>query len=146
MKINTRLTLVLAVSLMASACQQQAEPESAPVEPTQPVATAPEAAPAPAVPATAQASAITFEPAAISECAVDQKAMVRWDVTGAPDVTLVRVYMVLADGKESLFATSTPKSEKETGPWARGGLEVVVRDDATDAELARTKVPGLPCP
>lgn len=138
--------LIAATVLLATACEQQAEPAPTAAAPPVPASIAPVPATAPvaALPS-AENSPIWFVPASVSECAQGETAVVHWNASKFPGVTVVKVSMVLADGSESLFATTTAENSKETGPWARGGLEVVLRDDATNDELARVKIPGTPC-
>jgi len=135
-------------TLLASGCSSPADPQD--------TAAASEAAPvaAPEIPAPAPVAApvvftkdspIWFEPEALSECAKGEVAIVHWNAAGFPGVSTVEVSIANATGEETLFAATGVVNQKETGPWARGGTEFVLRDKATSNELARAKLPSLPC-
>jgi hypothetical protein len=131
-------------TLLASGCSSPADPassEAAPVAAPEIPAPAPVAAPV----VITKDSPIWFEPEALSECAKGEVAMVHWNAAGFPGVSTVEVSIANATGEEILFAATGVVNQKETGPWARGGTEFVLRDKATSNELARTKLPSLPC-
>lgn len=141
--------LVATSMLFVSACTKTPEPEATPAPVTD---VAPPVAPEIPAPAPVAApvlitkdSPIWFEPEAISECAKAQVAKIHWNAAGFPGVTTVEVLITNADGEETLFAATGVVNEKETGPWARGGTEFILRDKATSTELARAKIPSLPC-
>lgn len=137
-------------TLLASGCTSPADPQDAPAPATSEVAPAVE----PEIPAPAPVAApvvitkdspIWFEPDALSECAKGEVAIVHWNAAGFPGVSTVEVSIANATGEETLFAATGVVNQKETGPWARGGTEFVLRDKATSNELARAKLPSLPC-
>lgn len=90
-------------------------------------------------------SPIWFEPERVSSCAKDTVGTLHWNASSFPGVQTVQVTMPGTDGKEGLFALSGTIGQKETGPWMIGGMEVVLRDGAGGRELARARVPSLPC-
>lgn len=150
-----RLRLTLAVSgalALIAGCDRSPAPAPA-VTPPAPVAAAasvavPAAAVVPAAPAEpviTKDSPIWFEPEALSSCAQGQKVTVHWNAASFPGVKTVKINVPAEAGQEGTFAVAGVVGEKETGPWARGGGEFILRDAATDAELNRTRLPSLPC-
>ena len=141
--------LVATSTLFVSACTKSPEPEATPAPVAKVASPAAAEIPAPAPVAApvliSKDSPIWFEPEAISECAKAEVAKVHWNAAGFPGVTTVEVLIANADGKEILFAATGVVNEKETGPWARGGTEFILRDKANSTELARAKIPSLPC-
>jgi len=112
------------------------------------VATAPNATPAaPAAvtpPPAKPRGPIWFEPSALSTCGKSVKVTVSWSVR-APEVKQVNIMAVKKDGTETLFGSAGRYGSKETGPWMRGGSEMVLRNKTDGAELGRAKVDSLPC-
>lgn len=90
-------------------------------------------------------SPIWFEPEAVSSCAKDFVGTVHWNASSFPGVQTAQLTLPGADGVEGVFALSANVGEKETGPWMRGGMEVVLRDGETKRELHRARLPSLPC-
>jgi hypothetical protein len=141
--------LVATITLFASACSKAPESEGTQAPVAESASPTPSEIPAPAPVAApvliSKDSPIWFEPEAISECAKAETAKVHWNAAGFPGVTTVEVLIADSDGKEILFAATGVINEKQTGPWARGGTEFILRDKATSTELARAKIPSLPC-
>ena len=102
----------------------------------------PVAAPTPVL---AEGSPIWFEPDRIDDCAKGVAGVIHWDASSFPGVPVVKVVLPAEDGSESVFAVAGAVGEKETGPWLVAGSEVILRDTATDEELARARMPGAAC-
>jgi hypothetical protein len=152
MKIQQALgaLAIVTIALVGVACQKEPETTSVAATPSAEApadqATAPAVAPpVEAAPVITKDSPIWFEPEAISECAKDEKAMVHWNAGGFPGVVTVKVAIVTKPDEETVFAVTGVVNQKETGPWIRGGTEFVLRDNANGTELARAKVPSIPC-
>ena len=90
-------------------------------------------------------SPIWFEPASVEDCVKSASGVIHWNASSFPDVKVVKVALPGKDGAEGVFAVSGSVGQKETGPWLIAGSEVILRDNATGKELARAKMPGVPC-
>lgn len=138
-----------ACGLLAACAEQGTDPQltdgtiSPADDPT--VGTDPETIGAPTSPDLAEGSPIWFEPSRIDGCERGVSGVIHWDASSFPGVQVVKVALPAKDGTESVFAVSAVTGEKETGPWLGVGSEVILRDNATDEELARAEMPGLPC-
>ncbi|HEY4582383.1 MAG TPA: hypothetical protein VIG88_05900 [Lysobacter sp.] len=143
-----KLLAVTAVVLALSACQRPDEQENArnaAASPSHSQADATTRA-EPTETETPGKVAVTFEPAEFEECAPVKPivAKVSWDANAA-GARLVDVMMVAPDGSESLFATTGPNGEKETGPWMSPGITFVFRDHDSKAQIGRVVAKGKPC-
>ena len=150
--MNRRLALLLVATgalVLAAACSRQPDTTPALAPPATTVAPAPVAtvavAAVPAEPAITKDSPIWFEPEAMSSCAKGQTIVVHWNAASFPGVRTVKVNVPGEGDQEGTFAVAGVVGQKETGPWARGGGEFILRDAANDAELNRTRIPSLPC-
>ena len=107
-------------------------------------APAPTAEPAPAVAATSK-TGIWFEPAGLSACARPAKVMVNWDAKSFEGVKSVDIIAISAAGKEVTFLSAGRFGSRESGQWMRGDSQMILRNHADGAELARATVESIPC-
>ncbi len=93
-----------------------------------------------------QLATITITPDSYSSCprTKGEVAMVEWDASSA-GVRAVRVVTLGTNGVEGMFANGKPVGSKQTGPWMGAGVTLVLRDRATDRELARAVGGSKPC-
>ena len=147
LKLRLGLSTLAIIAILATGCEQKSATTAVPAAPA-PVAetpAAPVSAPAePAVAVITQDSPIWFDPEALSSCE-GAIATVHWNASSFPGVKTAKVGIPNGDGTEGTFAFAASVGEKETGKWARGGAEFILRDGSTDAELARAVYPSLPC-
>ena len=149
-----KCAITIAVVASLSGCGERPEavgvapPVAAPIAEVGATADLP-ATPVAGIAATAAATATTtatvsFDPAAMEDCAPPQVGTIHWDASKS-SAESVDVKIVREDGGENLFASNGPVGSQVTEPWLRAGLLVIVRDQATGAELGRNTVAGKPC-
>lgn len=147
LKLGLGLSTLAILALLTTACDQKSATTPVPAAPAvvaeTPAAPAAEAV-EPAVAVITQDSPIWFDPEALSSCA-PAIATVHWNATSFPGVKTAKVGIPMGDGTEGTFALAAAIGEKQTGNWARGGAEFILRDGSTDVELARAVYPSLPC-
>jgi hypothetical protein len=101
----------------------------------------------PATDAPGAVTGIAVTPAAVPDCSYIAPALtgtVRWNVSGQAENTAV--YVLPPGGKEAQFVAGGAEGAAETGPWVSPGLRFILRDTATQRELASTQVASAPCP
>lgn len=132
---------VFATVLAASGCDRSPAPAA-------PATTLPASEPVVGAAATqpTAAKALWLEPASLSSCAKGEVVTVHWDPSGFPDVKRVDVTSPAKGGTEATFAKSGPiGGSKQTGPWMKAGVSMILRDQADGHELARVVMGSLPC-
>ncbi len=101
----------------------------------------------PVASAAKQLATLTITPDSYSSCpqTTREVAMVEWDASAA-GVRAVKVMALGKNGVEGMFAgASKPVGSKQSGPWMGAGVTFVLRDNATNQELARTVAGSKPC-
>lgn len=142
MRISTNASLAGCMFLLAACSPSAPAPEESTKAEAAPAVTA--VSESATVPDTEKAP-LRFEPAALSACGSGRDVVtVSWDVTTISDAPSVRVLTVGKEGAERLFAATGPRGSKDTGPWARAGSVMTVRDPAGN-ELARASIESIPC-
>ena len=146
MNKSAKACLLLLVTML-SACGNDEAAAPVAAEPAAPVAapvTTP-VQPAEVVPAPTLAK-LWFEPAALSTCTKKaDKVVVYWDATEVPGIKKVEVKLPGAAGSERLFVRGDLTGSRETGMWMVAGREVILRNAAGGAEIARAAIGSIPC-
>jgi hypothetical protein len=147
MNNSAKACLLLVLATLLSACNKDdaatpaaAEPAATPVTPVAEPAQPTQVAPAPTL------AKLWFEPAGLSTCTKKaDKVVIYWDATQVPGITKVEVKLPGAAGAERLFVRGDLTGSRETGMWMVPGREVILRNAAGGAEIARAAIGSIPC-
>jgi hypothetical protein len=145
---NSAKACLLLLATLLSACGNKddaaapvaAEPAATPVTPVAAPVQPAEVVPAPT------AAKLWFEPAGLSACTKKaDKVVVYWDASEVPGIKKVEVKLPGAAGTERLFVRGDLTGSRETGMWMVAGREVILRNAAGGAEIARAAIGSIPC-
>jgi hypothetical protein len=84
-------------------------------------------------------------PAAVGRCKKSEVVNVTWNLTSLAPASTAEILVRSKNGPWVLFAAVQGVGRKATGPWMVAGAELMMRNKATKAELARILVGSLPC-
>lgn len=87
---------------------------------------------------------ISVDPSSMAACDPAATAMVKWDASGRPGVTGVKVY-VGSGADEKLFAAGGAAGSATTGLWTRPGTTFTAKNAADGSVLGAVTVQGPVC-
>jgi hypothetical protein len=89
---------------------------------------------------------ITVSPSAMGDCEANKIVTVSWDATKKPNVVPPLDIYVSDDGRvEKLFVQGGLSGQEVTGPWAKANITFILKEKATNKELARAAIAATPC-
>ncbi len=143
-RINQKLLVLIPAVLLLAACHQQSGSTTGAQSAANLGASASAASATNNVVQSRKTAVISVDPSSMAACDPAATAVVKWDVSGRPGVTGVKVY-VGSGADEKLFAAGGATGSATTGLWTRPGTTFTVKNVADGAVLGSVTVQGPVC-